>query len=386
MNSIIIKGKQFSKLMVHLLSRHIALLVKKLFFSNKKQRIWVIGCGGERWGDNADAFWQYANEKDNNLKAIAIMKKSAGFISKKHNWAFKRSIKSYIYILISEALITTHGLYDLGPSLLVDYSNAIKVRLQHGVISIKKMPVCNQKLMNFDLICASSVREKQIMVEEMKLDSETVSITGLARHDRLRQKGAGGKREGILYMPTIRDWVSKKEKQYYSQLLFSWLEDYLARFETRKIKIWLHPNWTKMGFEVSEHLSELAVDNKNDFQDILLQSELLVTDYSSVAFDAALVGIPVVFYQPDRKVYIDRRGLYEGFVNQKNLLVTEDAGNLVAIIEKILIDKEYHNCRLRKDQQWAHQYVETFDGKCCARIFDEINALANCSKERRGPR
>ena len=377
MNTLANKRKGFSTKILASLFRCVAWFVIKIFFRNKKQRIWMIGCGGERWGDNADAFWGYLNEEHSNLNAIAVVRKKAGAIDKSGNWIFKRTIQNYLYVFASEALITTHSLYDLGPSILVDHSNATKVWLQHGVTGLGKWPPYDQKLMKFDLICASSVREKQIMVEEMKLEAEKVAITGLARHDRLRLKMAEGKREDILYMPTFRDWVTGEDKKMYQELLFSWVERYLADNHLLKLKIWLHPNWQKKGFEINKSLKAHAIDPKTDLQDILLQSELLVTDYSSVAFDAALAGIPVVFFQPDRKIYAERKGLFSDFVKQKDLLITEDAGNLVEIIEKILSDKEYREYRLAKDRQWANQYVETFDGKCCERIFNEINVLVN---------
>jgi len=39
------------------------------------------------------------------------------------------------------------------------------------------------------------------------------------------------------------------------------------------------------------------------FKNIIASSAILVTDYSSVAFDFALAGIPVIYFQPDFEAY-----------------------------------------------------------------------------------
>lgn len=47
-----------------------------------------------------------------------------------------------------------------------------------------------------------------------------------------------------------------------------------------------------------------------DVRDLMLASDALVTDYSSLAFDYALTGQPMIFYVPDLRHYQQIRGLY----------------------------------------------------------------------------
>ena len=42
----------------------------------------------------------------------------------------------------------------------------------------------------------------------------------------------------------------------------------------------------------------------------MLVSDILVTDYSSVVFEFALLGRPMAFFAPDTSAYDDERGFY----------------------------------------------------------------------------
>lgn len=352
-----------------------SILLSKTPDKMNRHRTWLIGCGGERWGDNADALWRYLNLNHPEIKAIAVLKNESNLYDKSRGWIKRNSLSNLYLLPRAEALISTHSLSDLGSKRIALFSETKKVWLQHGVIGIKKMPSDDHSFKQFDLICASSVKEKAIMAGEMGLDPGKIRITGLARHDDLKASGDSYRREGILYMPTIRDWVTAEDESFYQEMLFSWIEHYSSQANPVLIKLWLHPNWYKKGFGAINIPNLSKIDLGQDPQQVLLESEMLVTDYSSMAFDAALSGRPVVFFQPDREQFSKRRGLYEDFLAQDNLLVVGDEQELVAVIGHLLSDKKYRESRVAEDQKWAYQYVETFDGKACERIYHEINSL-----------
>jgi CDP-glycerol glycerophosphotransferase (TagB/SpsB family) len=47
-----------------------------------------------------------------------------------------------------------------------------------------------------------------------------------------------------------------------------------------------------------------------DIQELYLISDMLITDYSSVMFDYALLQRPIIFYCYDLEEYVTKRGLY----------------------------------------------------------------------------
>ena len=54
----------------------------------------------------------------------------------------------------------------------------------------------------------------------------------------------------------------------------------------------------------------------DDFQELMIKTDLLITDYSSIAFDFNFANTPVLFYQPDYEDYVRTRGTYVKFPNE----------------------------------------------------------------------
>ena len=361
----------------------LSLILSKMFFWRRKQRIWLIACGGERWGDNADVFWCYMNREHPEIRTIAIVKNKSVINPKKKNWIERNKLSTYILIMHAEVLATTHNLSDIGPESVLSLTKAKKVRLQHGVIAIGKINVDQTKSGHYDLICASSEKEKKLMTGKIGIEPEVIAVTGLARHDHLKEnikKGSAKTREGILFIPTSRAWFTSDQKEKYESLLFSWVNSLIDC--DLKIKIWLHPKWYKNNSKllVSSFTNVQNFTLEDDLQQLMCKSKLFITDYSSTFFDAALSGIPTIFYQPDRSEYIDKKGLFKEFLDQDLLLVVENKKDLLKQIDKILNDGEYYDQRLEKDQQWAYGYVKTFDGNSCHRIYQQIMQMLESEK------
>lgn len=356
----------------------ILLILSKTISRQENQHIWLIACGGERWGDNADAFWRYMSLEHPEINTIAVVKNKHLVKTDNKNWIKRNSLSSYLLILRAEVIATTHTLSDLGPTEIISFSRAKKVWLQHGVIAIGKITAGQAKSDQYDLICASSKREKEIMMSELGIKAELIALTGLARHDVLKERIEQQlSREGLLFIPTSRRWLDRSQKEKYEDLLFSWINYLMEKDLKIKIKLWLHPGWYKSG------LGDLGLDYgifeyydlKQDPQKLICASKLLVTDYSSVFFDAALSGIPTIFYQPDRSIYIEQKGILKEFLNQNSLMVVEDKHELLLQIDKIVNNSNYYSERLKQDQKWAYKYVETFDGNSCRRIYEQIMQL-----------
>jgi CDP-Glycerol:Poly(glycerophosphate) glycerophosphotransferase/Glycosyl transferase family 2 len=77
-----------------------------------------------------------------------------------------------------------------------------------------------------------------------------------------------------------------------------------ARASGRRILFIPHPNMESMLDAISlPDEVEVATYEDVDFQEVLGRCAVLVTDYSSVAFDAAYIDRPVVYYQFDREAF-----------------------------------------------------------------------------------
>jgi CDP-glycerol glycerophosphotransferase (TagB/SpsB family) len=375
------KNNHPKELLLLLLSFAIWLLARISDLFNK-EKIWMITCGGDRWGDNSDALWRYLCLHHPEVKAYAVVR-NIDDIAPANFYAVKRnSLLNFILILRAEVLATTHTLYDFAPRKILNLSNAKKVWLQHGVVAIGKISGDTARSSNFDLVCVSSQREKELMINELGMNSAALSLTGLARHDVLLSKIRNELfREGVLYVPTSRMWSVKGMKDAYEKVFFSWIEDLNELDPKISVKMWLHPGWSKIGIgDLGLNYDNMAWNSfKHDPQQILCESNILITDYSSIFFDAALSSIPTIFYQPDRADYIKNKGLFKGFLQQDFLLIAKDTKELISKIVQLSNDSVYYQERVEKDQAWANKYVERFDGLSCERIYRQIDQILNSS-------
>ena len=90
----------------------------------------------------------------------------------------------------------------------------------------------------------------------------------------------------------------------------------------------------------------MDVSSWPETNELLLITDLLITDYSSIGGDFVLLGRPVIFYQPDRGDYDRDRGLYFD-PDRSPLIVAHDEGELLDILSKP-IDAEA-SCRAYLD-------------------------------------
>lgn len=134
-----------------------------------------------------------------------------------------------------------------------------------------------------------------------------------------------------------------------------------------KILYRLHPN---IADTVSfENLPECCIDASHyqDMQELLVLSDILITDYSSSMFDAAYLEKPCILYASDLNAYISReRSLYFN-INTLPFPVVCDNNALEQCIK---------NFDTEKYQRDIHSFMEqigSFEkGTACERIVKEI--------------
>lgn len=112
----------------------------------------------------------------------------------------------------------------------------------------------------------------------------------------------------LIYMPTFRVDYSKKPFDIDLDSVKIALEKSTGK--TWKIICKMHPNVEEKNKKIkcSDYLS---IDGTDSTQEAILSSDLLITDYSSVMFDALLANIPVFLYVKDYEQYTKHeRGFY----------------------------------------------------------------------------
>lgn len=132
--------------------------------------------------------------------------------------------------------------------------------------------------------------------------------------DRIKCKNAFKKKLKIsednilIYMPTFRVDYSKRPFDINLDSIKTALEKTTGK--TWKIICKMHPNVAEKD-KLINCTDFLSIDGTNNTQEAILSSDLLITDYSSVMFDALLANIPVFLYVKDYEQYTKHeRGFY----------------------------------------------------------------------------
>ncbi len=276
--------------------------------------------------------------------------------------------------------------------------------LQHGVIKDDLSGWLNPKAI--DLFVVSTPQEYASITGDDSpyvFTSKEVIRTGLPRFDRLRQIGrriTEDQRDLILLTPTWRHWLlpplakgSQRRVAYEdfeeSEFARQWLAllrspelAALAAEQHLKIGFLPHPNLQQAmaGMTLPQGVESLSYAG-NDVQEYFARAAVLITDYSSIAFNAAYIDRPVVYFQFDadrlaggdhvgRPGYFDYRR--DGFGP-----VTRTLSEAVdAITETVRSGR-------RPPEPYARRIAQTFpdrDGLCCSRV---TNAIVASTRKRR---
>ncbi len=113
-----------------------------------------------------------------------------------------------------------------------------------------------------------------------------------------------------------------------------------------------------------------------DVNDVILAADLLVTDYSSIMFDASITQVPMIFFVPDLAAYRDReRGFTFDFERTAPgpLLTTRD--EVVSHAAALAQDGSEAEWVQRCDPAaaaWRARFVPHDDGRAAERVVDEL--------------
>ena len=99
--------------------------------------------------------------------------------------------------------------------------------------------------------------------------------------------------------------------------------------------------------------------------DLLLITDILITDYSSICFEYSLLDKPMLFFASDVEEYISKRGFYyeyQSFI-PGNLVKTTDA-----LVEKI-VNKHLAEEKIKPFREYFFDYQ---DGKASERVVNHL--------------
>lgn len=173
----------------------------------------------------------------------------------------------------------------------------------------------------------------------------------------------------ILYAPTWRD-NSYNMKGYVFELN---VDFNLWKKELGKEYIVLFkPHYLIVNKQTNESLEDFLylIDENEDINELYVISDILVTDYSSVFFDYAILRKPIYFYMYDLKEYEENlRGFYLDINKDLPGEVITDETKLLRLIKD---NKIYYKDNENKIDRFNEKYNNLQDGKCSEKVLEYI--------------
>ena len=139
-------------------------------------------------------------------------------------------------------------------------------------------------------------------------------------------------------------------------------------------------NFDRFNFVYKPHpVSEQVIDDPRVVTipsgqfDALFVADVIISDYSTVIYEAGLLGIPVYLYAYDWDTYREKRGLTIDFENDVPALFTDDPGAIMEAIESGTFDHDAFQAFVRRNIALPPR------GTCTEQLCERILALAEKS-------
>ena len=168
----------------------------------------------------------------------------------------------------------------------------------------------------YDCSCAQSEVEKKLQLSMFGLKPEQVLVCGYPKNDRLaiasldmqcrikHKLGIEVDKKVILYAPTYRECTEKNGKLGidFGKWQRKLGENYVILFRS-------HPVIAQK-YDLSEYSNIIDVSSYPDNMELMIASDYMISDYSGIFFEYAILDRPMFCYAYDYDDYIKTRGLY----------------------------------------------------------------------------
>lgn len=238
---------------------------------------------------------------------------------------------------------------------------------------------------SYDYVFVSGKKVEPIYSEAFAIPEENVKALGVPRTDiffddsyREQKKTElytkypqlKGKKV-VLFAPTFRGDGNKDA--YYPMEQFS-IEACMEALPENIMLIIKHHPFVKETMSIPKQCEDRVLDfsKTEQINDLLFLTDVLITDYSSSIFEAALLDIPMVFYAFDKEEYMQDRDIYgdfDAFVPGDIVMTQKELPT--SIMRAMENGKESNE----KMEVFQEQYLSALDGNSTNRIGEYMIQL-----------
>lgn len=224
---------------------------------------------------------------------------------------------------------------------------------------------------NYDFVCTSSEYCRPFFAEAFHIDKEKVVVSPLPHLDILKDRKSqeqisekvykkyprlqNSQKSIVIYVPTHR-----KEDEDMSEPLLQLIDNF--DFQRYELIVKLHPL-------SKHHVKDCRVifDEVFDSHEIMIVADYVLTDYSAIVFEAAILDKCLLFYSFDYESYALKRDFYFNYKEELPGIIFEDASLIQSALEE--------SCEeIEKVRAFNRKYVadsrESYTKDLCHLIFE----------------
>lgn len=341
----------------------------------KYKDCWIVMDRVENASDNGYAFYEYLLKNHPDINAFFAINKDSIDVPRLQEQGFK-----LVFVGTEEHDIAVKESSNLFYAYFTfEYANktARRIFLGHG---ITKDDLPNPGIRSSDYFITTLDREQDFLSE--RVDMTAVKI-GQPRYERLMKikEVYRGEKDKIVIAPTWRSWLYHESGASMSDEYFVGWQQFLKSKELKELSgryevvFILHPMMVEAGkknntdyFDIPKYIKSTKYNilGLDSLQDLLVRTNLLITDYSSIAFDATIAGSTVVYFQFDERAFRIKGQLKQGWFDY----MSDGLGPVFSSYDDLI------------------EYIYNYDGKCnktyqlrAEQLRDDVNNNVNASEE-----
>lgn len=378
--------------LVEAIKYSIAFLIAQIYKINNKKKIYLIGERKNQCQDNGYHLFNYVRKNYNDQEFYYCITKDSNQLKSIESLGkiiYYKTLKHYIYYFLAEKLVCAHVASCTPDSAIVwkmEAKGKIKkkrVFIQHGITK-ESIPSLMYKNTKFEAFICGAKPEFDYVKSTYGYPKNHVKYTGLARFDALKDFKV---KDYILVMPTWRqcfgmdncneasneDFQKSKYFKAYQNILNDQRINEILQKNQIELIFYPHNEMQRYVhlFKSSSEKIKIAKVDDYDVQTLLKEAKILITDYSSIAFDFAYMKKPMLYYQFDEKEYFENHYNKGYFSYQENGFgkVCNDTQSFIKELEVII----NNDCKIEgKYSQRCENFFELCDKNNCERNYKVV--------------
>lgn len=242
----------------------------------------------------------------------------------------------------------------------VDTANLLNMHKGYTSVLISSKSFINDYAAGFG-IDQSIIYEAPLPRTDLLIDPQNRAAQ---RERLLRKYPALSGKHNIVYCPTFRKRQPSNQEQAWDNLVKS------IDFDRYNLILKAHP------LDSTRFNDSRVIQGYSETDDMLFVADYVISDYSTVIYEAGLLDVPVFLYGYDWAEYSSRRSLYIDPQHDIPTLFTDDPRNIMDAIECNAFNRPAFAEFIKRNIAVPEH------GTCTARVVDHIFSLIQANTRR----